>query len=262
MQYMMFADESGTSPPSKCFTIGALLVPERELEEFETAVSALADKHGLPREREIKWERVKKSHGLVNFGIDLLQLILKTNACFTAFVAWKECFYVWKKDEEKAFYMSYTLLVEHSAKILSAEVKAHIDHRNDSYDKNPEVVQIIANHKLKNYLGSISAITQRDSKDSLLIQVADFLTGAINAAHNKYLDSKFTLHPGKEFMIGKLAGVLGWDTLWYDTYPNAGFNVWHFPWQEFRGKPKTEKVVPDFGVKYVSPEELAAVVNV
>jgi hypothetical protein len=87
MQYTMFTDESGTSPPSKCFTIGALLVPERDHEKFEAAVSALADKHGLPREREIKWERVKKSHGLVNFGIDLLQLILKTNACFSAFVA-------------------------------------------------------------------------------------------------------------------------------------------------------------------------------
>jgi hypothetical protein len=114
----------------------------------------------------------------------------------------------------------------------------------------------------ENYLGSISDVMQRDSKDFLLIQVADLLTGAINAAHNRYLDPTFTLHPGKEFTISKLAGVLGWDTLWYDTYPNAGFNVWHFPWQEFRGKPRTRNVVPDFGVPYVTPDELAAVVNV
>lgn len=185
----MFADESGTSPPSKCFTIGALLVPEEVLEQFEADVSNLIAKHGLPREREIKWERVKKSHGLVNFGVDLLKLILRSNACFTAFVAWKDRFYVWKKDEEKAFYMSYTLLVEHAAKILSADVKANIDQRNNSYSKNHEVVQIIANHKLKDYLGSISEVIQRDSKDFLLIQVADLLTGAINASHNKYLDS-------------------------------------------------------------------------
>ena len=258
----MFADESGTSPPSKCFTIGALLVPEREVGRFESEVLNLVINHNLPRDREIKWERIKKSHGLVNFSIDILKLILKTNACFTAFVAWKEHFYVWKKDEEKAFYMSYTFLIEHIAKILNAEVKANIDHRNNAYDKNHEVVQIIANHKLKNHFGSISEVTQRNSKDVLLIQVADLLTGAINASHNKYLNPKSELHPGKEFVISKLSQVLGWDHMWYDTYPNAGFNVWHFPWQEFRGNPRTRTIDPNFHVGYVSPDELEALVNV
>lgn len=256
MRYVLFADESGTSPPSKCFSIGALLIPEAQLGDFLHAVTDLILRHRIPQDREIKWERVKNSHGLINFSIDVLRLILTSASCFSGFVAWKKPFHVWNKDEEKGFYMSYTMLMEHSARILNAEVKASIDHRNNSYDKNHEVVRIIANHKLKGSIGSISDVQMVDSKEEILVQVTDLLIGAVNTAHNAYLDKEFSVHLGKRIAIEKLAEILGWDNLWYDTFPNAGFNIWHFPWKEFRGIPETKVVTPNINIEYVTAAHL------
>jgi hypothetical protein len=33
----------------------------------------------------------------------------------------------------------------------------------------------------------------------------------------------------QKLLISKLASTLGWPDLYYDTYPNPKFNIWHFP---------------------------------
>jgi hypothetical protein len=59
-------------------------------------------------------------------------------------------------------------------------------------------------------------------------------------------------------LISRLASVLGWDALYYDTWPNKRFNIWHFPPDSgWRGP--TRHVRPNYTVEYVSPSELGLV---
>lgn len=257
MEYALFADESGTSSVDKCYTIGCLLVPCGQLETFEGKVRQLIEKHNLPSDRELKWSRVKRSYGVINFLIDIVKLIVSSPSSFVCKVTWKAPYRLWQQDEEDAFYRSYTMLMDFCARRLNSEIKAKIDDKSDSYGKRHEVVEIIANHQLKG-LGKIESVTKCDSKSELLIQVADLLTGAVNASHNLWLtEGKAEIHEGKIVAIQKVAACLGWQQLHHDTYPNADFNIWHFPKEEYRAKPSTEEVTPNLNVPYVTREHVS-----
>ena len=54
--------------------------------------------------------------------------------------------------------------------------------------------------------------------------------------------------------ISKMASILGWDSLAYDTMPNNDFNIWHFP-PETRAIPATKQVIPNFSIANISREE-------
>lgn len=253
VEYALFADESGTSTADKCYSIGCVLVPLEHLSAFEADVLGLIQTHNLPN-HEYKWSRIRNNYGVINFMIDILRLILRTKASFICKVVWKEPFMLWHTDEEKAFYVTYTNLLKQCAERLNSDIKAKIDDKQDSYDKHHEVVQIIANHKLKDLLGTVSNVERCNSKNEILIQTADLLTGAVNASHNIFLNNNAQINAGKKLAIKKLAETIGWDELHYDTFPNADFNIWHFPWQEYRGHPATRAIIPNYDVSYVKPD--------
>lgn len=253
VEYTLFADESGTSSADKCYTIGCVLVPAYMLNDFELEIQNLIQIHNLPSQ-EYKWTHIKNNYGTINFMIDAIRLILRSDASFICMVVWKEHYRKWRGDEENAFYTTYTHLIEFCAKIFKSSIKAKIDDKQDSYAKHHEVVQIIANHKLKNRLGSVRNVEKCNSKNEILIQVADLLTGAINSSHNLFLNKHAQINPGKRLVISKLAETIGWDALHYDTFPNASFNIWHFPWEEYRGIPATKPIIPNYDVGYVKPD--------
>ncbi|MET0795288.1 MAG: hypothetical protein ABW061_27460 [Polyangiaceae bacterium] len=62
-------------------------------------------------------------------------------------------------------------------------------------------------------------------------------------------------HPGKIIAIERMAALIGWDTLHYDTYPNERFNIWHLP-LEYRGQPASRDVDLARGVNFVTAAEL------
>lgn len=251
--YTLFADESGTSSSEKCYTIGCVLIPAFMVDDFRSEILSLIEVHNLP-DQEYKWTRIKNNYGIINFMIDILRLILESDASFICKVVWKEHYRNWRGHQETAFYKTYTNLIEYCARIFNTNIKAKIDDKQDAYDKHHEVVQIIANHKLKDRLGSIDNVERCDSKSEILIQVADLLTGAINASHNLFLNRDAQLNSGKRLAISKLAETIGWDALHYDTFPNASFNIWHFPMKEFRNNPATRKIVQNFNVSYLTPD--------
>lgn len=256
MEYLLYADESGTSPPDKCFTIGCLLVPSLYLDEFESRVLDLIKKHNLPTDRELKWQRVKKSHGVINFLIDITQLLLTSPVSYICKVSWKKHYKNWNINEERAFYKSYTMLMSYCATTLHASITAKIDDKSDSYKNHVEVVKTIANYNLKNKLGDVKDVEKCDSKSVLLIQIADLFTGAINASHSLYLNPAMEIHNGKKIAISKISECLGWDALHYDTYPNSNINIWHFPEKEYRAIPESLEIIPNSKVNYVLKEEL------
>ena len=84
MSIFLFADESGTSASEPCYSIGALLVPETLLDEFNREFSRFVDVHGVVG--EVRWKKVAKSHGLMN----LLSICFATSShrVFVSIASW------------------------------------------------------------------------------------------------------------------------------------------------------------------------------
>ena len=254
MHYELYSDESGTSNKEKCYTIGAILVPKDWSFYFAEFLNSLVKKHKI--QSEIKWEKVNNSYNIMNFAIDVLKELQKGPFIFTCIVVLKSAYIKWQVNQEEAFYTTYTLLLEHIAKELKGNIDANMDNRTDSYSKQNEVVEIISNHKLKKCVGSVAKVTKVDSKKLLELQAVDILTGAVNASHHLYINPKLQINAGKLLLIDRLSSILGLDALHYDTYPNAAFNIWHFPWREYRGVPKTTEIKPDLSIPYITIDDM------
>jgi hypothetical protein len=258
--FTLFADESGTSPPAPCYSIGALTIPEGDLDWFESEFNRLRRMHGVVG--EVRWKKVSTSHGLMNCALDLLRLVIQSAACFSSITVKKETYHKWQSGkQDDAFYTTYSLLLQHCAKRAPGTYTAFIDARSDTYPKHDEALQVITNHMLARIpkAAKLTAVTKSDSKRFAGIQTADMFTGAINASHLLYLDTNCQISDGKRLLLVRLAAVLGWDALHYDTYPNHDFNIWHFPHEGYRAVPATLNVSPNLDVPYVSAEDLESV---
>jgi hypothetical protein len=258
MAFTVFADESGTDAAHQCYGIGALSIPNQKLDGFLDFLKQMVAAHGVVG--EVKWKKVNNSHGQVNFGIDLLKRVLADGVRYDAIIVTKARYHKWQTEPaEEAFYTTYTQLVKHVArKTPDSEYLVLLDDRQDAYDKNEEVVQKIANYMLAN-AGSVSRIklaTKVGSKQYLGVQAADLITGAITAAHNRRLDPSAHLNTAKRILIDRMARVLGWDDLCYDTMPDSLFNVWSFPTECRCQFGPSRAVKLDSGVVFIKPEDL------
>ncbi len=258
MRYTVFADESGTSPDYKCFGIGCLILPSGRVQEFNSRFSTLSHQHGS--QGELRWTKIKRNHGAMNLGLDMMQLLLTEEWRFSVIVVLKSAYRKWRAgNEEEAFYTIYTLLLKDRVKKVVGEYEVFFDDRSDAYEKQDEVVQIISNHMLRRVAakGAITVMKKGDSKILPGIQVADLLTGAVTAAHNKFLDPRFMLAPAKKLMIERLASQIGWDDLVYDSYPEDAFNIWNFPEKEYRARPRSRRVMAGGKPDYIRLEDLS-----
>jgi hypothetical protein len=254
-----FADESGITSKFRCYGIGIVTVQQSDRDSLESNVRELKLRHGVLG--EAKWKKVSNGHGTINFVLDCLSLILTSpSATFDAMVVRKDLFNNWQGgvlQREKAFYQTYTLLLQHIAKRVNESLEVWVDGKSDHYPKYDEVMRAIGNRMLSKLAvkGSLGTITKASSHDTIGIQLADVLIGAINTAHLLRIQ-EISIHNGKRLAIARLARQLGWDHLGYDTFPHAKFNVWHFPVQH-RGPSRDP--IPSGVVPYVTPDDLAAV---
>jgi len=245
MKRVAFADESGIDGRTSCYSIGTVSVDGNRLDDFEEYFKLKLLEHGV--QGEAKWTRVRMSHGLINFALDALSTILRSNsASFDVIVVNTGLFRNWSMrlvTKETAFYQTYTYLLRHIAKRAKVTADVYIDDRSDAYSKRHEAVQKIGNNMLQRLAskGRLGRVCKVRSNQYVGIQIADLLTGAINAAHSLWLNPKLPIHPGKRLAIERLAEVLGWDDLCYDTMPSEKFNIWHFP-VEYRCVPETKTV--------------------
>lgn|SRR5262245_13162557 len=236
MPTIAFADESGTDANSPCYGIGVVCVAADAVGAFETYVNDLKRQHGV--QGEVKWTRIRKSHGAINFALGALDAILRSRtATLDVMVVRKDQYRNWRGDTEIAFYKTYTQLLRHIARRTKETATVLIDARSDAYSRSNEVIETIGNRMLArlNSAGKLAGVEKVDSRDRIGIQVADVLTGAITAGHIRYLDRGFGMHNGKIVTVGRIAQMLGWDALCYDTFPHDKINIWHFP-IEFRAE--------------------------
>ena len=239
LDYLVYGDESGTTGSDRCYSIGFLCVPKSKLGG------------------ELKWSKIKNSAGQANICIDLLSMVLRSSCCFHSIVVEKSIYNNWKTDKEKAFYQTYTYLLKNTAKHVESKLLVLIDQKCDKYKKNGEVMGIVANNMLAKFGAdkTIQEVTMNDSKEHFGLQVVDILTGAVNSGYMKFLKPELKLSIAKEAAFIKMANMLGWDKLVYDTYPNKHFNIWHFP-SENRSRPATKAIYPNFTVKSVDSSEI------
>ena len=260
MANVAFADESGTTGSTKCYAIGVVSVAKRNLDAFNSVFDQLKKVHGV--DHEAHWTGVRTSHGLINFTIDWLSRILRSRtARFDVIVVHTELYRNWSRrgaDREQAFYKTYTYLLRHVARQVRVTSEVFIDGRSDGYAKQHEAIQTIANRMLDQLhaTGRLERVTKVRSHDHPGIQVADLLTGAVATSHRLFLDSKAPVHPGKLMAIERMAALLGWDALHYDTYPHNKFNIWHFP-GEYRACPETRRIRASRMTPFVTPDDLA-----
>jgi hypothetical protein len=251
MDYLVYGDESGTTGSDKCYSIGLLCIPISSVSEFNKYVFELKNKWGIVG--ELKWSKIKNSAGQANICIDLLNMVLKSNCCFHAIIVEKRLYNNWRKDRESAFYKTYTELVKSVAQQTKSNLTVYIDQKCDKYKRNDEVIGIVANNML-GQMGqrkSIGTVEMHDSKIHLGLQVVDILTGAVNSGYMKFLNPNLTLSRAKEAAFVKMANMLGWDELHYDTYPNGSFNLWHFPINN-KARPATKRIQINNNIKAVN----------
>lgn len=254
-----FADESGIDGSTKCYAIGVISVAKNRLQGFNDVFGRLKKEHGVSQ--EVRWKSVGNGHGLINLGIDWLHRILKSDtARFDVIVVNTEQYRKWSRrgaDREEAFYVTYTFLLRHLAKQVRVTTEVFIDDRSDEYPKQHEVVETIANHMLNKLhsSGRLDRVTKVPSHDHPGIQVADMLTGAVAASHRLLLDPTTRLNAGKRLAIERMASVLGWDGLHYDTFPHDKFNIWHFP-VEYRANPATREIRVSKLIPFIKPQDL------
>jgi hypothetical protein len=250
-----FADESGIDGKTNCYSIGVVSFDADCLDGFEDYFKSKLISHGV--QGEGKWTKVRGSHGLINFALDALSSILRShNASFDAIVVNTSLYRNWSSQlmtKEDAFYRTYTLLLRHIAKRANLPAEILIDDRSDGYAKRDEMMENIGNHMLAQLAtaGRLTDVRKVSSHDSVGVQVADLLTGAVNAAHARLLNARLPIHPAKRLAIERLAQMLGWDDLCYDTMPSDKFNIWHFP-IEYRAVPRTRAVNLTTQIPYVS----------
>jgi Protein of unknown function (DUF3800) len=258
-RFHVFADESATDSQYPCYGIGALVVPESRLAAFNEYASDKLVEHGVVG--EARWKKVDSSHGLANFAIELWrEVVSHPFVRFGAIIVRKDLYRKWHEDKEDAFYTTYTFLLRHVAKVRLGAFDVVIDNRSDSYEKRDEVLGIVSNHMLRG-LKSDSEITRVEKHDSRLLlglQVADLFTGAITHAHAMGLESRCVPNAGKQLLMARMAGLVGWKDLYCDTMPDSGMNIWHFP-EEWRATPETREVHPTRAISFITPTELRGV---
>ena len=118
-------------------------------------------------------------------------------------------------------------------------------------------MQIITNHKLAKLPTSsrIEHVTMENSKLHWGLQTVDILTGAVNTGYHLYLNLSAQMQLAKKIAVSRMAAILGWDQLAYDTMPNNMFNIWHFP-IETRSIPATKTININLSVSNISREDL------
>lgn len=245
MEYFGFGDESGTSVHDECYSIGILCIPKFKLPHFNSKLVLLKKKYGIVG--ELKWQKIKNSSGQVKICLDIMKLLMKPSYVFHVIVVTKSEYRNWTKDEVSAFYQTYTFLLKNVASRINGELSVIIDQRTDKYKKHDETIGVVANHMLakSGVSRKINDVKMQNSKAFLGLQAVDILTGIVNTGYLEYLNSTKSISKAKKEVLKKGAGLLGWDKIWYDTYPNKDFNIWHFP-IETRGKPATKSILKMF----------------
>lgn len=266
MNYTIFMDESGTTPPDRTYAIGCLAVPDDRIDWFVGSCDALARRHRVSG--ELHWTDLRASYSPANFGLELFELVLLERLPYSTIIVEKDKYRNWNEGRrEEAFYKTVSQVLKDlvARRLGAGEHRVLIDDRQDFYPKQTEVVEIIGNRMLRQLAsaGKIKGVGRIDSREHRGIQAVDFITGAIRTARELYLtNGARACSAAKKLVMARMAAFIGWDGLHRDTMPrikaHRHFNVWHFP-GVCRGQPGSMQIKLRSGIDLITHTDLTLV---
>ena len=236
--YVIFCDESGIDG-AQHYGFGSIWMPWERRGDFAKLMRTVMERHRYTS--EIKWNRVCKEH--LWFFRDLVRTFFETKwLMFHCLVVRKGDIDKTRHDgdydlaRQKHFTMLLRKKIEFFAKGCTDKTyRIRVDPIASHYAKADEVVQIVGNNQLRQQLGydAIHDVIECDSEETLGIQLADLLVGAVVAAWNGKVTS---IH--KQALQQSIAEYVGWTDLQADMRPDEWkFNVWYF-WDPTCGGPR------------------------
>lgn len=202
----VYCDESrpeviyGQNSLDRYMVIGGIWIPRNARKNVKNEIKKLKEKHNLYG--EIKWRNVSPSK--IDFYLELVDLFFNTPELrFRCIVVDShnvdlEAYH--ESDSELGFYKFYYQLLKHWIGNWE-EYWIFLDHKKNKLPDRLHTLERVLNNSTSGFIREVQAI---ESKESLLIQMADVLMGAVGyKIHDKATsDAKLSLISRIESNIG------------------------------------------------------------
>ena len=210
MQFDIYCDESRPDLFSSCksddkhLVIGSLWLEKANRNKFKSEIHELRNKHKIGG--EFKWNKVSPSR--YNFYNDLIDWFLEQKLnlrfrCITVDRTKVDLMTYHENDQELGFYKFYYQMLQHW--ILDwNKYNVYCDFKSNRITNRLHVLHRCLSHA--NISSEISSVQATRSRESVLIQLSDVLTGISAARINNA-----QLGQTKERLITSLEHKLGWN---------------------------------------------------
>jgi len=240
--YLVYTDETGMHG-STYYGFGTFWVPWERRGDLQRLVNDLKDEHRLVD--ELKWQKQsKRSEALARALID--EFFKRPWMMFHSIIVNRNLVNHDLHDsrdqaQQKHFSMLLKNKIAYFARGGGKVYRVRVDPLPWRYEKADEVVHKVVNNQLKQELGEplIHDVIACESKETIGIQIADLLLGAVLAA---WQQDTVALH--KLRLTQHIANNLGWPDLRHDTrHTEWKFNIWHFH-DPVAGGPREARTLP------------------
>lgn len=165
--------------------IGGIWIPKEERENVKNNIKALQYKHNLYG--EIKWKNVSPSK--IGFYLDLIDMFFMIESlrfrCIVVDAKEVDVEVYHNSDSELGFYKFYYQLLFHWCEPLQ-NYWIFLDYKKNKQSDRLHTLEKVLNNATFSYIKDVQAI---ESEQSLLIQLADVLIGAVGYKFNGYNSS-------------------------------------------------------------------------
>lgn len=228
--FRFYSDESShLGKTSDYMVIGAIWCNENEVRNFTDRIKMLREKHGIPKHWETKWTKV--SGAKEKYYLDLVRTFfgeegVNYRAIVIPTAGLDHDLYGQTEDEfyYKAQYMMLKNVVEKLSSGESKMFRIFLDYKDTWSDtRSKKLAEYLK--KTHNFTNNTFGCQPIRSDESTMIQMADFLTGAVASANNKP-DTKVR---AKQSVIGLVEELSGQKLTSKTPYGVDKFNLfrWH-----------------------------------
>ena len=208
MKYVVYCDESChlQHDDSQVMVLGAMYCASENKEKIFRDIRAIKKKHGLDSHFEIKWTKVSESK--IDFYLELLKYFSDSKDLFyRGLVAKDKGSLNHEKynqgDYDLWYYKMYFLMLD-PVVYPDNEYKILIDIKDTKGGKRVEKLrEVLCNNKYDFRREVITQISQINSKESEILQLADLINGALTF-HHRGLDSLDGSNQGKVEFVNAL----------------------------------------------------------
>ena len=187
-EFRIYADESSHLGESPFMVIGAIWCNKNEVRNFTDKIKMLKAKYGIPEKVEIKWSKISGSKE--DYYTELIKIFFgEEGVNFRAIVIPTEGLdhELYSQTEDEFYYKAQYMMLKNVVSKLSANgekiFRIFLDYKDSWSDTRSK--------KLADYLQSTRTLSKNifscqpvRSEQSVLIQMADLLTGAVASANN------------------------------------------------------------------------------